>query len=665
MNTNDYDHKTADYEEDIDEEKEQRLFEEKMKEEKRLLDERLQKGRIGKFKKFLEAKKYTYPPNILDDVVAKDQECRIVLGDVQSGKTSYMKIYSLANLVMHKGANIIVVMNGEKHGEQILNGCTETSSDYKKFLKIQAGDEYPIVQAGGPLSEKKKKKIKKILEKGNGTIICLGNGAQLSTVNGLIKMMMRRGKTPHFDLFVDEADDYFDKPETTLYYTEFQKLKQIAWKKFCVTATAVPLLFSPDEFSSKYISRIPRDPDYIGISDLEFVELPHRARVSAKKKTDNYFEADPYSIEHYIELGREEPFQTQPIISLLNVSRFKLHHSEFIKMFSTHPELKEVWTVLTLNGDGIYLYSPFLRGEKITIEEKGSVLYEGQEIDIDTTDACTDTGVHIFEDAPLRSVLGYLRDRWSPYPYAARYPMNHILIVSGDMASRGLNFVDSSYHWHLSHMYYMSKNSKSKNEQVIQAMRCCGVFRHDGERKIIPKVYSLKEDINKIQAAYRFQQRVFDEMLGKKEDVVMNEEVTKIPQPSSDLKKLGQFGRRKNPKFNWVKDKDLPAALAEYRGEDSEDEDDGDEEEKKTDCFLVDEDQPNPARKTLYMDVVEYFVRNGIFDTWVPMTTIVSVDERYKMLWNMIKKKQTKVSDDSKGLLVKSINGTWNVKYDE
>ncbi len=177
-----------------------------------------------------------------------DTNIRLLLGEVQMGKTSCMTAYMLSNIVLRKRANVIVVMNNNSQAEQFQHSCLDLFQRYSTEVGLDLN--YKLVLAGGHLKSTQEK-IKNIFKNNNGVILCLGNGSQIRNVLEQINELQEADNNICFDLFVDEADDYFDKPETTIYSVELEKLKLISRKKICVTATAMSLVFSDKELRNK------------------------------------------------------------------------------------------------------------------------------------------------------------------------------------------------------------------------------------------------------------------------------------------------------------------------------------------------------------------------------------------------------------------------------
>ena len=533
-------------------------------------------------------------------------------------------------------------MNGKKHAEQFENAMLKLYRDYSAFCG-RFVPEFKVVLAGGT-TKGVKSDINEVLSENNGVIICLGNGSQLKNVMDQITQL----DEVEFDLFVDEADDYFDKPAHTIYDTYLEQLKEFARKKFCVTATALSLVFSEKEMINRLTFEIPKHPNYIGIEQIDFVELPHVNHINLNNGLINYFDADPNVREFYLNLGRQAPYRTQPIICLHKTTRFVDQHTEFINTFSTDNEFKHKWTVITFNGDGVTLYSDSLRGIKVEIEvriaKRNKINEVGKEIAVG--DMHANTGVHVFEKAPLRNVLKYLRHHTV---------VTHILIVSGDLASRGINFVDAEYKWHLSHMYYISPSESTLETHRIQAMRCCGVFEPDG---IIPKVYAYASDIIRIKAAYDIQKHLFEQMLNMKNECIMNDVYVQVGVKKSLASKV-KLSRHKY-KLNVISDQAFNRKYLNPIDEKEEKK----EVEKNGKYLLIQYSKLPPAYQKIYHDFVLY-IENYKTGTWIKRANFSANNIIRARLTEMCQKYSIKCNKNAIGLIAKKPRNEWFFKLNK
>jgi hypothetical protein len=321
---------------------------------------------------------------------------------------------------------------------------------------------------------------------------------------------------------------------------------------------------------------------------------------------------------------------------LHKVTRFKEQHEGLVHSFSTLSTLRDNWTVLTYNGDGIYLYSDGLRNKSISIRYPSSGLNKtetGQGIKFVNSESVIDkyahTGIHLFTQAPLRYVLSYLKSGIDmPVP-------SHVLIVAGDLANRGINFVDSEYNWHLSHMYYMA-SATSDAAIRLQAMRVCGVFDNDG---IVPEVWTRRVDIRYIIGFYKAQQELFDKL--RKRDCVMNTEYKNVPVREQWVKGVKMCGKHKYH-FNTKPDKYFDNNEAILSGK----------------YLLIDRNKLTLGYMKIYDKFLDALADRGT-GKWVKRSSYTNDAPTCGRLTELCQRFSVKCTKVTPGLVAKKKNGEW------
>ncbi len=162
----------------------------------------------------------------------------LIQGKIQSGKTRTMIGIMIGALALCKQASVIVVRNLKVDADQFVAALKKRLKAFEcHFNKSDVS-----VALAGSKSQKNKNLMSQIFSSGKGIIVCMANGSQISNVLDTHK---QAANPELFNLFVDEADDLYDKDPLSarVFYTQFQKLKAIANKKYCVTATSFDLFF--------------------------------------------------------------------------------------------------------------------------------------------------------------------------------------------------------------------------------------------------------------------------------------------------------------------------------------------------------------------------------------------------------------------------------------
>lgn len=421
---------------------------------------------------------------LLDLDTVEDSSVRLIQGHVQSGKTRCMIGTMIGLMALHRQSSVIIVRNLRADALQFVGAAQRAINRYGNDMTNKTVP-FRVVMAN-KTSHKRMKDIRSVLRRGNGIIVCLANGNQISRVTDMIEELHMKDRYPIFNLFVDEADDLFDKdPDSAQkFFEEFDTIRTFANKKFCVTATSFDLFFVNHTITNDHVFVLEKPDNYTGVDDLMFVQIPMGARPKFSEKRQ-YFEIDPYAKQYYRDLSQMVSTVNQPLIVLHKTSRLNMHHKQILDFFVNDEtfEDRDKWAVVIYNGEGVTLYHHTLIGEKVKMKSAGGDKIKGVSAGIS----------HTFHDATVGDVLKYLKKR-----NKKTGDITHIVIISGDLASRGVNFVSSDYKWHLTHMYYISATNASDCDR-LQALRVCGVFHHNNFQ---PVVHAHVHDIAKIKQAH-------------------------------------------------------------------------------------------------------------------------------------------------------------------
>jgi hypothetical protein len=175
----------------------------------------------------------------------------------------------------------------------------------------------------------------------------------------------------------------------------------------------------------------------------------------------------------------------------------KNDHEQLIKAFSIS-ELSDTWIAISYNGEGIWVSSPKISGDIKIItgkDKKGKdVVVTGKLV---TKRGYEGLGIINFPKLSINNILQYIKDEIRE--------VGNIVIASGRLASRGINFTSTDYKWHLTHqVLYMSK--MSTNQDLVQSIRLCGCYNDD-----IPlTLFTSQGDINNLITAGPLQRILID-----------------------------------------------------------------------------------------------------------------------------------------------------------
>lgn len=280
-------------------------------------------------------------------------------------------------------------------------------------------------------------------------VVCLGNDTQLGKI-----VEKTRNHESTFDLIVDENDhvDYGSGPTAEL----LGILKNRAHQFIGISATSMVPIMKEREFDaeSQFVLSVP--DDYRGFDQIVYKELPENNVYSLSSKNvefEDMLENDGNMLDFFNEFLTKPPVMRRdgakmPNILLVKVTRYVSSQINLRDgLIGTFPNDK--FAVIVYNGCGVSIYHPdlpdtFAIGKHIL--EKGAY----------------NKNVHV------TNALQYFIDNGG----YTKYP--HIVIISGDLAARGISFVSTDYQWHLTEMYYIPCESTSIPELIQAAGRLCG-----------------------------------------------------------------------------------------------------------------------------------------------------------------------------------------------
>jgi hypothetical protein len=325
--------------------------------------------------------------------------------------------------------------------------------------------------------------------------ICLEHQTQLKKL-----VEAHKARPEEFCLIADEADavcykDNYDR-ERIAHFTE---LSERAQQFIAVTATAFDMLYLERKLDNRSIYKLPIPESYKGIDhpDFSFSPLPTKFDFALKCITPAIYELSESMQQFYSELANTPVFQLDnggvnyhPVICLHKTESIIKKQIQYLAALARHPVFGKEFVVMTYNGEGVYLYSPFDIGRTIS-ETHGSEPKLAYLADIHN--------VYHYKDMGIHQVLQHLKTLNRPDR------ITHIVIIGGQMVSRGLNIVSTDYQWHLTHQIY-KVSTQSTCAEDIQGCRIFGVYRDN----IPTKLFCLQKDINNITQAQQLQERIYE-----------------------------------------------------------------------------------------------------------------------------------------------------------
>ncbi len=393
----------------------------------------------------------------------------LVQGDVQSGKTAMMILTAFLYLVRNRDVVFLFRnRNADKiqfktRFQQFVERLREWGYTNRNFYLVDRKDREPSHPCVF-LDIYNKKNVKRMTRK------------------------LQRRHPATAVLYMDEADIRDDTADI-----EFKELVDLVGTKLFVSATVQDLLVSDWKITGASIVPLFRSEQYRGMEHTTFIEMVetesgdldvHDAmnRVIADEWTHPYhpkivlLSCDRRLNEMnamMMELRRHR-LRQRPLNGSIDQTTWMTYTFEGIRLFHPHiieSELKEYFPRLRREQDDIYLLKTELKNVLRWMAENG-----GQTV----------------------------------------YPM--IVIIAGDMASRGINF---AYHhptrqdcnWHLTHQIGL----KSKNASCATLNQFMRIFGNHGD-DVPLKFYSSKEMMERIRESYRLSKKITHTLHDANED---------------------------------------------------------------------------------------------------------------------------------------------------
>jgi hypothetical protein len=404
---------------------------------------------------------YNECPDIKKIDFNKKEKYVLVLGDIQSGKTNFT-ICGLYLCLLHNIPCVYIIKGEKSQYIQFKNHLERFNKKIEKYLlKKKFVYEHIVLSYVGDNKIFNKKETINILS-GNkkGIIISLCNYSQLSKLYNITNEIKYNWK---YYLFVDEADEtcYHNLNSNVRIY--FDLLKYISTKVYGITATGYEQLLCENDLNKKSLILLSKKDLYKGPLNINYNILPFKIyNYNSKELIKNIRDKDK-NLQYYLEhIKNLKPYfldkynEYHPIISLHKTSTLTKHHLNlllYIKKYYTKD-----FAIIVYNGYGIRLYHHTLKN-KIKIQNK---IYK---------QCSTIKNTFILSNLNIQDILQFL------YNNGGSYIFSHIIIISGDLADRGINFISKNFKWHLTHEYLLcNSNRQNLVPYLIQSLRLCGIY---------------------------------------------------------------------------------------------------------------------------------------------------------------------------------------------
>ena len=423
------------------------------------------------------------------------KQMMLVEGKTQSGKSNF--ICSAAINDMRNGLTpIMIVRDLNADMKQLHHSLKRMLYSLVEYLGNQGFDVPSIdasqfIMTGQELGSKKKEQLNYCLGNVNGWVfvICLANSSQLSNLEQITRF--HPGK---YTMYIDESDfvDYSKEAEKMKPLTS---LKEMSYRTFAITATPYDSIFSERGLMASNLVRITPPRDYRGFEDFTYHHLFFPVEYSIQSK---------YDYEKLKELDKNlSPFLKQFSVGKIydTTARYKEKHPLVLLLKNSRANetqwaqgvgIAEEFGLVTVvyNGKGIRVNYKNMKPIKIS----NKTVYPNTDVEVELPD-----------------VLQYFKDNGG----AKVFP--RIVIISGNLAGRGISFVSRDYKWHTTHMYYIPAKTATIADIIQAGGRLCG--RNRGIAGL--NFYAHEEVINSLFTGYMNQ----DELISRVVEDVINDSI--------------------------------------------------------------------------------------------------------------------------------------------
>lgn len=507
-------------------------------------------------------------------------------GEVQSGKTKTLASFAITSVVQ-KQKSVIIVRNLKDDCSQVVKQLNIINKQHINYIKCKDSFNYSTYKINDI--------DKWLLKDSYDILVLMANTTQL-------KHFVNKVKDVEFSLFIDEADALMNTIKTEKDYNVNQCMKLIYEQSkivFLVSATNYAILFEHSILTSQNLY-ININDDYKGVDDIEFINLPNLP----KKSKGTLIEKSPNLYYVMTNLTHRKIYANHPTILLAKCTHLVSDQKQFVQTITTNNEWKYEWAAISYNGSGVCVYHHTLKGDINISNVKGTHL---------------GNGIYSFKNVDIQEALAYFRENGGQ----SKFP--RIVIISGHLASRCINFMDTTYNWHITDEYIDASKTMDCTD-LTQSLRICGIHKISTPLK----VWTSEEVMKNIK-------RTFDNLNKYIQNFTYNVEANKLQDVCCKTMLSGvkihkdKLGDRKvckvkapYTKVSNVKHDNMDKMLCIEKNIDSENYDEGID-----DMVIVDtekfekETSKNTQKYIAYIDCINLLVDKYGTGKWVKRATIL------------------------------------------
>lgn len=463
--------------------------------------------------------------------IQTDYKFRSITGSMQSRKTPLIISIALQYILIYKISVIVVIQNNLDAYDQMFTRFTNAIKNIELHLSENLPDIlHPICTMRGKNADKSTIK-NVIMGEYSRIFLTLRSKPDLEPLNDLFENQNNQGRIA---LIIDESD-FTDSGVESYAQSNIDLLKMYSSIVWFVSATPLTNLIK-EEVKHEHMYIIPKQEYYKGIENVKLVQLTKPCK-SCSNAIDNAFEKDKNLKNYLINFANTNVYtisyndQKHPVISLCKIGNAIQPQIKVAEWMFNKYGNKVV--IITYNSESISLRGHDIPSESIKLSDGTWSNYENK--------------IHKFREIHIGLIIEYLQKIGNK--------IKRILIISGNMANRGISFGSTNYDqciklnmvpWHLTEMYFTPPVCMDGSNLLQSAGRLCGCYRDN-----IPlTLYSnFTKDIKK---CYNFQEEIIHR--SKMDDSeTMKESLVTIPISKTKVPRRKLYSKSVKISFNKVK----------------------------------------------------------------------------------------------------------------
>jgi len=432
-----------------------------------------------------------------------EKERALIIGLVQSGKTSVLHTLAIYMSIIKKEHVILLVSNDLQLAMQLKDDLKRITDKIRTdFKKSIISCEVQLENNEGLRSRFNDNQENDPHKKGSITILM----ANSERVERLVNLLEHEEHflDIKFSILVDEVHLNIKDIGTKL-NVQFEIIKEKYCRRlFGVTATGLSILFKDQTIKTNDCFQLHPPSDYKGanlfewdIIDGDQEDIVNTSNLDLYRKLSSTTE----------KILLDKNGNLHPLFIMHKEDRKKAKHESLIDdIYTVTSNYQKEWVIMCINSDGIRVRCTKSR---VLDLQKSNVRISPHEY-LDYTDYIFKT-----KDYRLNQVISIIRkslekecnlENVDPIDWKKKsQALANICIIGGDMLSIGISVVCCDYTWHLTNLYYDAKKTDSCN--AIQALRICGRYKDNIQLTVHTREYLKTEILNAMNFQIKILQR--------------------------------------------------------------------------------------------------------------------------------------------------------------